>query len=65
MWKPGQIVTIAHTKYRVIEGCCFYCAQCRVEESKEPCRTCLVKKHARTEEDKNFNLSRICTKQDK
>lgn len=64
MWKPGQIVTIAHTKYRVIEGCCFYCAQCMVEESDEPCRTCLTKKPTRIE-DKNFNLSRICTNRGK
>lgn len=65
MWKPGQIVTIARTKYRVIEGCCFYCPQRTVDALDEPCRTCLAKKDARTKEDKNFYLSRICGKPDK
>lgn len=62
MWKAGQIVTIARTKYRVKAGCCFYCKQRMIDVLDEPCHTCLTKKHARTEEDKNFYLSRICGK---
>lgn len=62
MWKPGQIVTIARTKYRVKEGCCFYCKQRMIGVSDEPCHTCLIQKYIRRNEDKNFYLSRICGK---
>lgn len=60
MWKPGQIVTINHTIYRVKKGSCFKCEYTRLSVVDEPCFTCLSKKLLQSY--KTFNLSRICGK---
>lgn len=44
VWKPGQIVTIDHKKYRVVERSLLRCGGCEnryTDPSDTPCAVCI------------------------
>lgn len=44
VWKPGQIVTINHKKYRVVKnpfGGCVSCENIHTDASDTPCVVCI------------------------
>lgn len=44
VWKPGQIVTIDHKKYRVVKnsfGGCANCENIHTDASDPPCAVCI------------------------